>query len=162
MDQTKQQTTDYVRQLTDTLDGANWLDESYQKKLKNVTAENAFVRPHSEIHSIAELVAHTLNWKKHGIKKLQGVPSNLTVESPENWQSNDELKAVGWTNLKNDLFKTQEELTKLLLRNQDSFLLENQYADGYSYQFLVEGLIHHDIYHLGQIGITVKLLSLQV
>ena len=162
MDPNKRRITDYVRQLQGNLDGNNWLDENYQNKLENVDAEQVFTRPLPEIHSVAELVAHVLIWRKESIKRLTGIQSELTADHPENWRNNDELKTIGWRRLKNELFESQEELIELLKQKQDHYLTDNQYTAGYSYQFLIEGLIHHDIYHLGQIGITTKLLRLGV
>lgn len=150
----------YIQQLKDTLDGSNWLDESFKKKLEKVNEANAFTKPIPEVHSIAELVAHILIWRVEGIKKLQGIKSEVTMDSPENWRSNEELKKMGWERLKTDLFKSQLELVDLIADKTDDYLEENDYAPGYSYQYLVEGLIHHDIYHLGQIGITLKLMEI--
>lgn len=121
--------------------------------------ENAFVKPIPEVHSIAELVGHILTWRVEGIKKLQGFKSNVTEQSPENWRSNEELKEIGWERLKTDLFNSQIELIDLMGDKSDNYLESNDYVPGYSYKYLVEGLIHHDIYHLGQIGITLKLLN---
>jgi len=147
-----------VQQLQHNTNGGSWLDENFNTKLEKVTEENAFVRPVPEIHSVAELVAHILIWRIEGIKKLQGLKSNVTMQSPENWRNNEELKAIGWKKLKADFFSSQTELIDLIKDKSDSYLEENDYVPGYSYKYLVEGLIHHDIYHLGQIGITLKLL----
>jgi len=44
-----------------------------------------------------------------------------------------------------------------------NFLTEEYYdtdfKGNYQYLFVIEGMIHHDIYHLGQIGIVIKLLK---
>lgn len=149
-----------VKQLKDNQDQSNWLDENFKKKLENVNEENAFIRPIPEIHSVAELVGHVLIWRVEGIKKLQGMKSLLTMKSPENWRTNDELKKIGWEKLKIALFNSQTELIELIKDKSDEFLENTDYAPGYSYKYLVEGLIHHDIYHLGQIGITLKLLGI--
>lgn len=149
----------YVEQLKTNLEGDNWLDENFKKKLEKISEENAFIRPIPEIHSIAELVAHILIWRVEGIKKLQGIKSNVTINSPENWRTNEELQKIGWGKLKADLFNSQMELIELLESKSDEYLEENKYAPDYSYKYLVEGLIQHDIYHLGQIGITLKLLK---
>lgn len=148
-----------VQQLKDNQDGTNWLDENFKKKLEEVNEVNAFVRPLPEIHSVAELVAHILIWRVQAIKRLQGIESNMTMNSPENWRANDELKKIGWKKLKTDFFDSQIELIELIKNNSDDYLESNDYVSGYSYKYLVEGLIHHDIYHLGQIGITLKLLN---
>lgn len=152
-------TNNVVQQLENNQSGNNWLDESFKKKLKQVSSEMAFSRPIPELHTIAELVAHILIWRFEGIKKLQGLKSNVTMQSPENWRTNDELKKIGWEKLKTDLFDSQIELINLIKNNSDDYLEGNDYITGYSYKYLVEGLIHHDIYHLGQIGITLKLLN---
>ncbi|TDQ27523.1 DinB family protein [Tenacibaculum caenipelagi] len=151
--------TNVISQLKNNLDGNNWLDENFKKKLKTVTETNAFIRPIPEVHSIAELVAHILIWRVEGIKKLQGIKSKVTMDSPENWRTNDELKKIGWKKLKEELFNSQTALIKLLEDKSDDFLEDNDYASGYSYKYLVDGLIHHDIYHMGQIGTTLKLLN---
>lgn len=148
----------FVQQLKNNNEGSSWLDENFSKKLENVTEKNAFIRPLPEIHSVAELAAHILIWRVEGIKKLQGFKSYVTVDSPENWRTNEELKTIGWKKLKAGLLKSQTELVNLLADKTDAYLEENDYVPGYSYKYLVEGLIHHDIYHLGQIGITLKLL----
>ena len=149
----------FVQQLKDNQNGNNWLDENFNKKLETVVDNNAFVRPIPELHSIAELVGHILTWRIEGIKKLQGQKSKITMHSPENWRTNEELKQIGWEKLKTDLFETQHELIALLDGKSDDFLEQNDYVPGYSYKYLVEGLIHHDIYHLGQIGIVLKFLK---
>jgi len=150
-----------VRQLQDVQDGSNWLDENFKKKLTGISEYEAFIRPIPEVHSVAELVAHLLIWRSEGIKKLQGHKSNVTIDSPENWRSNSELKEMGWDKLRNDFFASQLELIGLIKNHDDHYLFENEYVPGYSYYYLAEGLIQHDIYHLGQIGITIKLLRLQ-
>jgi hypothetical protein len=40
----------------------------------------------------------------------------------------------------------------------DNFL-ESEYKEGRSFDYIVEGIIHHDIYHLGQIGLVISLLN---
>lgn len=45
-----------------------------------------------------------------------------------------------------------------LIENEPDDFLEREYVDGYKFKYLLEGLIHHDLYHLGQIGIVIKFL----
>ena len=53
-------------------------------------------------------------------------------------------------------------LEHLAGKNDD--FLEETYFDGdfkdtFSYAWLLQGMLHHDIYHLGQIGYIVKFLK---
>lgn len=147
-----------VKQLQDVQDGDLWLDETFAKKIDLLTEDQALTRPVSEMHSVAEIISHLLEWRKGCIRKLQGEKSTLTVESPEDWKSNDELKKIGWKKLKEDFYASQYHLIRLIEVKDDSFLAQKHLDTTDTFQYLLEGMIHHDLYHLGQIGIAVKLL----
>ena len=70
-----------------------------------------------------------------------------------------DLKVKGWDALLDELKATQRALIELLENQKDEFL-GSQYQPGYSYEFLIEGTIQHDYYHLGQIGLVIKILQL--
>lgn len=45
------------------------------------------------------------------------------------------------------------------MESQEDANLETRFLDtDYNFHYLIEGIIHHDLYHLGQIGVTIKLL----
>ena len=150
-----------IGQLRDIQSGITWYDDNFEKKIASLAEEKAFERPIPEIHSVAELISHIWVWRMDTIKKFKGLQSNLTIESSENWKSNEELRIIGWEKLKSDLTKSQIELTNLLADKTDDYLENNKYEGKYSLKYMVEGIIHHDLYHLGQIGITIKLLDMK-
>ena len=81
------------------------------------------------------------------------------MNSPDDWKDNTALRKTGWTILKNALYKSRSELIDLII-NQDDAYLQTKFLDtDYNFHYLIEGIIHHDLYHLGQIGITIKLLK---
>ncbi len=81
------------------------------------------------------------------------------MNSPADWKDNTELSKFGWTNLKNALYNSRIELIELFANHDDTYL-ENKFLDTeYNFHYLIEGIIQHDLYHLGQIGITIKLLN---
>jgi len=46
-----------------------------------------------------------------------------------------------------------------LIEGRDDSYLDTVFQDsGYTFKYLIEGIIQHDIYHLGQIGIVLKLI----
>ncbi|CAN5404829.1 hypothetical protein BH23BAC1_BH23BAC1_29500 [soil metagenome] len=150
----------YVHQFKDTLEGDNWLDENFKKKMDAITEEQVFTRPMNAIHSIAELIAHLTVWRRATTLKLKGQKATLTMESPENWRTNQELKKIGWGQLKEDFYQSQQELINFIENKEDSFL-DNVGPEGYKFEHMIGGLIHHDLYHLGQMGITIKLIHLK-
>src|SRR5690606_29019066 len=89
-----------ISQFFDIQEGENWIDESFKKKIDNITADKVFVRPHPQLHSVGELVSHILEWRRASMDRLRGRQPSLTVNSPENWRTNEELISIGWAKLK--------------------------------------------------------------
>jgi len=147
-----------IAQFIDIQEGENWLDESFRKKISNLSDDQVFIRPHPELHSIGELISHLLVWRKASIDKLNGKETTLSIDSSENWRTNEELEILGWAKLEKEFYQSTEQLLAILADKDDSFL-KNTYRDKYTFHYLVEGLIHHDLYHLGQIGLTIKFLN---
>jgi len=152
-----------IRQLTEVHNGLIWAGNSYNKKLSQLKEDQMFVRPLSSVHSIAEIIAHIISWRKDTILKLKTGRGELTDANPKNWRTNDELKNIGWEKIKEEDNKTLLELLQLLQDKDDTFLDETYYdpefGGNYPYSFVLEGMLHHDIYHLGQIGLVIKLLK---
>lgn len=71
----------------------------------------------------------------------------------------EELRTIGWTRLTSGLEESKLQLINALTHQNDDFLQTPFLDTGYNFLYLMEGIIHHDVYHLGQIGITIKLLK---
>lgn len=149
--------TNYITQLENIIDGDLWIDENYKKKIDELSSESAFAKPLPEMFSVAELVSHIIAWRTQQLKKLSGASAEVIAQYPDYWKNNDELKKITWKQLKKEFYQSQYDLINVLETKDDEFL-KKEYS-GYSFQHMVEGLIHHDIYHLGQIGITIKLFD---
>ena len=147
-----------IKQLKEIEKGGLWLDESFDCKIEKIGSDKAFTRPISEIHSVAELIWHVLIWRKESLRRLNSQKTDL-MNSPDNWKENSELMKIGWEQLKTDFHESLSELI-VTLEGLDDMDLKNKYLNtNYDLQYLIEGLVHHDLYHLGQLGITIKLLN---
>ena len=147
----------FIRQLNEIQDGSLWFDQSLKDKLDGVSADDAFIRPIVSVHSVAEHVSHMLEWRKECILRYKGGKTEL-MNGPDDWKDNLTLGNIGWINLKNALYASTSDLINLILNHDDTYL-ETPFRDtDYNFKYLIEGIIHHDLYHLGQIGITIKLL----
>lgn len=147
----------YIYQLEQTYYGGNWLDESLMVKLKDLTSEQAFSAPIPGVHSVAEIVWHCIYWRTVLIHWLHG-DNGYRDETRErlNFLSLEALKEKGWEALMHELQNTQVTLRALLLQKNDRYLQE-EYQPGYTYEQAIAGTIQHDIYHLGQIGLVLKI-----
>jgi len=147
-----------TRQLAETMDGEPWIDETYTKKITSLAESQVFTRPRPDVHSVAELVSHILEWRYSVLSILKGGTRTITMDSPSNWKDNDTLRKEGWAALKEKLYKSQQDIIMFLEQQDDDYLRQVD-KEGHSYLYYVEGLIHHDMYHLGQIGLVLKMLS---
>jgi uncharacterized damage-inducible protein DinB len=147
-----------IRQIREIHDGSLWFDQCFKEKIDGLSDVDALTRPIPQVHSVAEHVSHMLEWRKECMMRFEGLRTEL-MNSPNDWKDNTELSKTGWTNLKTTFYDIQFELIRLIESQDDSFL-ETRFLDtDYNFHYLIEGIIHHDLYHLGQIGVTIKLLK---
>ncbi len=151
-----------IEQLKGIQDGKNWIGSSYIKKLNSVDEGLVFERPIEDMHSVAEIISHLTLWRNETILKIKTGTGSKTDDCEENWLPNSVLKVKGWKQIKSEYDHTLSELITLLKEKEDSFLNEQYYDTDfkgyYPYSFVINGMLHHDIYHLGQLGIIIKYL----
>ncbi len=149
-----------IEQLQGIQDGKNWIGSSYAKKLNSIDESLVFERPLDDMHSIAEIISHLTLWRNETILKIKTGTGSKTDDCEENWLTNSVLKVKGWKQIKSEYDNTLTELIELLKEKEDSFLSESYYDTDfkgyYPYSFVINGMLHHDIYHLGQLGIIIK------
>jgi hypothetical protein len=152
-----------ISQLKDIQEGKNWIGSSFEKKLKMVSEDEAFQRPLPDLHSVAEIISHLTAWRRDAILKIRTGKGTLTEGAEENWLSNEKLRTIGWKRILTDHNNSLSELIELLRIREDGFLKEKYYDTDFKgyfdYKFVIDGMLHHDLYHLGQLGIIIKFLK---
>ena len=148
----------YLNQFKVLYEGTAWYGESFLEKFEGLESDQAFIQPAS-LHSIAQIVWHCIYWRIPLIKRLQGdFAYKSSVNDPKNWLPNESLKNKGWENLKGELAETQQQIINLLKSTSEAFL-KAEYRPNITIQVVIEGGIHHDIYHIGQIGLIKKWIT---
>lgn len=156
---------DLTVQLIQIQSGKNWIGVNFQQQLKSLTEEE-FYHQENSMHSIAEIISHLITWRKETIIKMNTGKGSITEDHPSNWQSNDAIKSIGKYQLLRNYEESLAELVALLKRKNDAFLdetyFDTDFKGYYPYSFVVKGMIHHDLYHLGQIGLIIKLMNVHI
>lgn len=155
--------THIIKQLIEIQKGSPWIGSSYHSKLNKIEDLLVFKSPIENLHSIAEIISHLTLWRNEAILKIKTGKGSKTDDCEENWLTNEKLKTKGWTKIKLEYDNSLSELIDLLKKKEDGFLNEKYYDTDfkgiYEYSFLINGMLHHDIYHLGQLGIIIKYLK---
>ncbi|WP_299224430.1 DinB family protein [uncultured Psychroserpens sp.] len=152
-----------IKELKCIQNGKLWIGSTYESKLNFIDDDLVFKRPIENMHSIAEIISHLTLWRNEAILKIKTRTGSKTDDCEENWLTNTTLKDKGWSKLKLEYDDTLTELIALLEEKDDAFLKEQYYdtdfKGNYDYAFLLNGMLHHDIYHLGQLGLIIKYLN---
>ena len=151
------------KQLNDLQKKELWMGQNFEEKFAQINEEEAFISYQSHMHSVAQIVAHLTAWKKDALLKVTKGIGQLMDDHNDNWPNNEELKKIGWDQIKQD-FENAHENLMTALSGQNDELLELTYHDQdykkeYEMAFMLEGLLHHDVYHLGQIGLIIKMIK---
>jgi hypothetical protein len=152
-----------IQQYQEVQNGKLWIGSTFDSKLNSVNENFVFTRPIEGLHSIAEIISHLTLWRKETILKIKTGEGSKTDDCEENWLTNDRLEPMGWQYIKSEYDKSLDNLIDLLKLKDDRFLDEEyydtDYKDNYKFSFVINGMLHHDIYHLGQLGIIIKYLK---
>lgn len=136
------------------------MGENYATKLGRLSAEQAFEKPFGCLHSAAALLSHVTAWRKDALLKIATGKGRLRDADQANWLPEYRLREIGWSRIVSDFDQSLNDVLELLESREDTFLEETYYDQDYGgeypYSYLVLGLLHHDLYHLGQLGLVVK------
>ncbi len=152
--------TAYIaEQLKQAFDGDPWFGRSAQALLAEVDEKWAFEKPGGQ-HSILELVWHMVTWREFTISRFQSHPEkDLHYFELNDWRKLDHADKSLWQQGLERLSATQKELLVLVEGLDDKMLERNVGERNYDFRKLLNGIVQHDIYHLGQIAYIKKLME---
>ena len=136
-----------------------WYGKPVMEVLTATDETVVYERPTANSHSLIDLLYHMLNWQDFTLRRLQKIrEADPTLVDQMDWRDIDP-KIHTW---KEGVaaFEEQFRQIKALLETVPESLLEEpvDYRD-YNFRHLLNGLIQHNIYHIGQVAYVQKLLS---
>lgn len=129
-----------------------WHGGSVMEFLSEIGAEEAASRPLKARHSIWELVQHMETWKRVARKAVEGLKMGR-ISPEEDWLPIGSTGEEAWARTVESLKEEHEALAGALSRLSEERLEATAPGRSYTFYTLLHGVIHHDLYHLGQIAI---------
>ena len=155
-------THELINQLQMMYHGVPWYGDSLAEKLNKIAEDEFDKRIDRNTHSIRELVEHMITWRNYVLEKLDGNEDyDIELNSGEDWKLIPQNGHRVTTELFDRLKSTQNRLVHKLKEKDDTWLYEQTPGKSYDNLTLLNGVIQHDIYHLGQIGLIYKLICSQ-
>ncbi len=150
----------YKNLLKHSFNGTPWFGPSLIEQLEKISPELASKRMSVSRKNIAEYLMHIITWRKFTIEKLKGnADYTIEISSEADWPPVPDIDTSIWNNMLTDLKATQEELLGLLENFDPAKLDEPVPGAKYKYKIMLSGLVQHDIYHSGQVGLLKSLLT---
>lgn len=142
-----------AHQFQQVFEGDPWYGTSVMETLSSIP--EAHVNVLFQDKSILRLVRHMIAWRTFALNKLEG-NAEYDIDEELDWPSDD---ALSWREVVQTLGKNQQQLLLALEKTPSSKLAEKVPGRNYSFAALLDGLLQHDIYHLGQISLLNKLAA---
>jgi uncharacterized damage-inducible protein DinB len=138
-----------INTLKHTFEKGAWHGPAVQEALAGISEDAIHTRVGNS-HTVLELVAHMAAWRNYVTEKLNGNDSyELTDE--QNFP-----KVKNWETALADLNKSQADLINALEKTSDEKLQEIVPGRKFKFYVMLHGIIHHDLYHTGQIVLLKK------
>ncbi len=148
-----------IRRLYNVNSGEPWFGRAVYKMLEEVNTATASIKPNDTEHSMLELIYHMTTWADFTLKRIEKDQTYDLVAAEElDWQ-NINPKVHSWKKGVVKFKATNKKIIALLKKKNDDFLEEIVDYRKYNFRFLINGMIEHNIYHLGQIAYLNKLLG---
>jgi uncharacterized damage-inducible protein DinB len=148
-----------IRHLEHTLSGEPWYGKGVYTLLEEANPADVFKKPGDTSHSMADLLYHMINWAQFTLESVRGNPE----KEPSYFEQEEADWRVihpadhSWENGVTQLKATHRQLVDELHTKDDSFLELPVKGRKYNYRYLLNGLIEHNIYHIGQVAYAEKL-----
>ena len=140
---------------SDLYDGSPWIDVNIYHTVADIDAPVAAIK-HEPFNSIWQMVFHIVAWRETVLQRLKG----NNIPSPENnfFVIPTDTSEKAWTELQERLSASQSHINAYL-KNDVEGLYEKPLNSQFTRFELINGLLQHDCYHLGQIVLVKKLLT---
>jgi len=143
--------------------GPAWHGAALAENLAGLTAAEAAAHPVAGAHSVWEIVLHLSGWTSEVQRRLQGGVPGLPDEG--DWPEVTEPSARAWTLAIERLGAAHDGLADAVRRFPNARWTEQVGVErdaplgtGVTYAAMISGLLQHDGYHGGQIGLLRRAL----
>lgn len=133
-----------------------WHGPDLKAALADVTAAQAFRRPASGRHNIAEIALHHAYFVRSVRAQLAGVEAEPFVLEGEEWFEISDESRLGWAQIQNVVESQQRQLTEVIADLGAGRVRHS--ADVRPFD-LILGITCHAVYHAGQVQLVKKLIQ---
>ena len=153
------ETQSIIKNLESTLSGQPWFGRAVYEILSEIDEAKVNAKLNNNSHSMLELLWHMNTWAEFVLANLENRSADdLKTIEKNDWRNLDPAIHT-WKKGMEQLQSMHKKIIELLVDKEDEFLKEIVPTRSFNYRFMLNGLIQHNIYHLGQIAYVKKMLD---
>ncbi len=148
--------TTLAAMLKSVVDGPAWHGPSAMETIEAMSAEQARRKPIKGSHSAWELALHMIAWQEYAIRVVDG-SKEAPLDGDADWPKLPEPPSdVAWDTAKRKLEGGMRELRERVIHLDEARMRERVPGRDFPLKVLLNGLVHHHVYHVGQIALLKK------
>lgn len=137
--------------LEESIIKGGWHGPSLIDVVKGIEVSTALSRPLENRHSIWEIVQHVVYWIDRVNDVLKG-EEHPPMGDPEDWKP-VEGDSSAWDSIEEDIIGAYERLRDTIQETNEGKIRDRLPDTNFTYSWMLFGLVHHNLYHAGQIAI---------
>lgn len=148
-----------IQSLEACMFGEPWFGRSFFELTRSIDPAIVTIHPGGNGHSLLELVYHCLTWTDFTLHRvLKDAEMDLHATEALDWRE-IHSDQHNWASGLDQLQSSTKTLIAALHKKDDTLLEETVEFRSYTFAYLLNGLVQHNIYHLGQIAAQAKILE---
>lgn len=139
--------------------GPAWHGPSMADLLGGVTATEAAQKPIAHAHSIWEILLHINAWQNY-VVSVEGGGAAAFLADAADWPPVPESASDSeWEATQRRFEGGSQEIRELVVHFDESRMHANVPGRDFPFKVLLHGVVHHNLYHCGQIALLRKALG---
>jgi uncharacterized damage-inducible protein DinB len=139
-----------INNLQEVLNGEPWYGQSVNAIFKTIDVKNVYKKPSQNSHSLIQLLYHMNSWAEFTLAQIENKVTDVSVFEKKDWIEINETEHTLEDGIK-QFNSVHKKIIEELQKRSDDFLNSAVSFRDYDFRYLLNGIIQHDIYHLGQI-----------
>ena len=139
--------------------GPAWHGPSVIEALEGVSVSQALQKPLAGAHSIWEILLHMNAWQEHALNVANGA-DGAALQGEADWPPVPATPAEDeWETAQRRFEGGGQEIRELIMHFDDAKMHETVLGREFPIKVLLHGIVHHSLYHCGQIALLKKGLT---
>ena len=147
---------EYKKDLVNVFEGSPWYGKSVMKILGGIEGIDLNNKL-PDGNNVAQILEHMITWRTWGIQMFKGNYDYwIKADSNDDWERETLFTEKDLVGLITRLKQSQVDILENISDKDDSWLNKQIPERKFTFAEAVNGIIQHDIYHLGQIALLTK------